>query len=182
MSTKQPAKMINGKLCFTTGAMCEILGITRETLSRWDSMGCPKVARGWWPFREVLIWRGVLSPSGFTSENEPSHQNLYQKKLAAEARLKEQKAEEAEFKNTIVRSDYIPKEEAAAVLKRLYSVLKRSMLAYSRQITKSLSSYVDSVTAGRVGRMVTDLSLDALEQLSIDGVFTAPKKKAKGGQ
>jgi len=181
VATKQLAKIINGKVCLTTMALTEALNISQQTLSFWMSQGCPKEARGWWSIRDVLTWKGLLTPGGRLKTDEKAEEiSLNQKKLAAEAKLKEQKAEEAEFKNAIARGEYTPKEEITAELKRFFVVIKRSMLGYSRRIATELSSYVDSITARRIEKMVTELTLDALEQLSIDGVYKAPpRKKAK---
>ena len=179
MATKQIAKFINGKVCLTTKAMTETLNISQQTLSFWESQGCPKEARGWWSVRDVLTWKGLLTPGSLRSEEQAKETSLNQKKLTAETRLKEQKADEAEFKNAIARGEYIPKEEITAELKRFFVVLKRSMLGYSRRIATELSAYVDSITARRIEKMVTELTLDALEQISIDGVYKAPRKKTK---
>lgn len=171
------AKMINGKIFMTTAAITEILGITQQTLSLWKSQGCPQEARGWWSIRDVLIWKGLLTASGPRTEDEAERISWAQKKIEAEAKLKEQKAEEAEFKNAIIRGEYIRKDEVTAELQRFFVVLKRSMLGYSRRIATELAAYVDSVTARRIEKMITELTYDALEQLSIDGVYKAPPRK-----
>jgi len=177
---KQFAKMINGKICLTTTAMTDVLGITQQALSLWKSQGCPQEMRGWWSIRDVLTWKGLLTNSGLQTEENAEKTSWTQKKLEAEAKLKEQKAAEAEFKNAIIRGDYIRKEEITAELQRFFVVLKRSMLGYSRRIATELAAYVDTVTARRIEKMITELTFDALEQLSIDGVYKAPaRKKAK---
>lgn len=175
---KQFAKYLNGKLCLTTAALTEVLGITQQALSLWESQGCPKEARGWWCVRDVLIWKGVLTPGGIKTEAEAKEKSLNQIIMEHEARLKEQKANEAEFKNAIIQGEYVRKEEITAVLQQFFVVLKRSMLGYSRRIATELSPFVDSLTARRIEKMITELTIDALEQISIDGVYT-PKKKAK---
>jgi len=173
------AKMINGKICMTTAALTEILGITQQALSLWKSQGCPQEMRGWWSIRDVLMWKGLLTTSGVKTEDEAAKMSWAQKKLEAEARLKEQKAEEAEFKNAISRGEYIQKDDVTAELQRFFVVLKRSMLGYSRRIATELAAFVDVVTARRIEKMITELTLDALEQISIDGVYKPPRKKAK---
>jgi hypothetical protein len=177
MVGKQFAKYVNGKPCLTTTALSEVLGITQQTLSLWESQGCPKEARGWWSLRDVLTWKGLITPTGVKSEEQAKETSFLTKKLSAEARLKEQKADEAEFKNAIAREEYIRKEEVTAELQRFFIVLKRSMLGYSRRITTELSAFVEIDQARRMERMISELTLDALEQISIDGVYKAPKKK-----
>ncbi len=99
------------------------------------------------------------------------------KKLKWEAELKKLKAEEAELKNAIARGEYINKDEITAELQRLFVVLKRSMLGYSRRIAVEVSPFVESITARRIEKMVQELTINALEQISIDGTYQAPAKK-----
>lgn len=174
---KQFAKMINGKICLTTAALTETLGITQQSLSLWEQNGCPKEVRGWWSLKDVLTWKGLITPGGLNTEDGVEKVSWNQKKLEAEAKLKEEKAKEAEFKNSINQGEYIRKEEVTAELQRFFVVLKRSMMGYSRRIATELSSFVDSVTARRIEKMITELTTDALEQISIDGVYTPSKKK-----
>lgn len=179
MAGKQFAKYVNGKPCLTTAAMIEVLGITQQALSLWESQGCPKEARGWWSLKDVLAWKGLITPTGVKNEEQAAETSLTRKKLAAETKFKEQKADEAEFKNAIARGEYILKEEITAELQRFFIVLKRSMLGYSRRIATELSAFVEIDQARRMERMVSELTLDALEQISIDGIYKAPKKKAR---
>lgn len=172
-------KTIDDKFCVSTGELCAQLGINRKTLTDWEARGCPKAARGWWPLWDILRWKGVIGGGKIIDEAEAEEISLATKKLKYEAELKKQKAEEATFENAIARGEYILKDEITATLKRFFVVLKRSMLGYSRRIATEVSPYVDSITARRIEKMVTDLSLDALEQISINGIYTPPKKKAK---
>ncbi len=99
------------------------------------------------------------------------------KKLKWEAELKKLKAEEAELKNAIARGEYINKDDITAELQRLFVVLKRSMLGYSRRIAVEVSPYVEPLMARRIEKMVQELTIDALEQISIDGTYQPPAKK-----
>ncbi|HQB39399.1 MAG TPA: hypothetical protein PL053_09020 [Deltaproteobacteria bacterium] len=171
-------KTINDTFCVTTAELCAQLGVSRKTLTDWEAKGCPKVARGWWPLWEILRWKGLIGGGRIVDEAEAEEMSLSMKKLKYEAELKKQKAEEATFDNAIARGEYIPKDEITATLKRFFVVLKRSMLGYSRRIATEVSPYVDTITARRIEKMITELTTDALEQISIDGVYKAPKKKA----
>ncbi|QNU68699.1 hypothetical protein EHE19_001530 [Ruminiclostridium herbifermentans] len=99
------------------------------------------------------------------------------KKLKYEMDLKREQAEKAEFANAVIRGEYIRKEDVTAELQRFFVILKRSMFGFSRKIANELSGIVDSIEARRIEKMITELTSDALEQLSIDGVYTATKKK-----
>lgn len=99
------------------------------------------------------------------------------KKLKYEAELKQLKAEEAGLKNDIARGLYIKKDEVTAELQRFFIVLKRSMLGYSRRIAIEVSPYVETLIARRIEKMIQELTLDALEQICIDGIYEAPRRK-----
>jgi len=174
-------KIINDRICLSTAAMCEVFNIDKSTLKRWSDDGCPKVARGWWPLKEVLEWRGLVSAAGIKTEKDIEKLSLKEQKLYFEAKYKQAQSEAAEFKNAIQRGEYIPKDEIIAELQRFFIVLKRSMLGYSRRIATEISPFVDAIEARRIEKMITELTNDALEQLSIDGIYKAPKgKKATG--
>lgn len=175
-SLKDLYKEIDGKLCVSTDELCERIGIARKTLTDWESKGCPKAARGWWPIWDILKWKGLIG-NGVKSEDEVENISLAVKKLKYEAEYKKQKAEEATFENAVARGEYISKEIVSGELQRFFMILKRSMLGYSRKIANEVGAYVDAITARRIEKMITELTLDALEQLSIDGVYTATKKK-----
>lgn len=179
MASKQFAKYVNGKPCMTTTALSDVLGITQQTLSLWESQGCPKEVRGWWSLKDVLTWKGLITPSGVKSEEQVKEISMISKKLAAETKFKEQKADEAEFKNDIARGEYILKEEVTAELQRFFIILKRSMMGYSRRIATELSAFVDPSEARRMEKMISELTVDALEQISIDGIYKPKKKRAK---
>lgn len=118
-----------------------------------------------------------MASDGVKTEEGAEELSFTLKKLKYEAELKKQKAEEAAFENAIARGEYVRKEDITTELQRFFVVLKRSMLGYSRRIATELVGFVDSVTARRIEKMITELTLDALEQLSIDGVYKPPKKK-----
>lgn len=172
-------KIIDGKLCLSTSAMCEIFDIDRSTLKRWGDDGCPKAARGWWPLAEVMRWRGLVSAGGIKTEKDVEKLSLQEQKLYYETKYKQAQSEAAEFKNALQKGEYIPQDEIVAELQRLFVTLKRSMLGYSRRIATELSAYVDSITARRIEKMITELTLDALEQISEDATYKPPKKKRK---
>ena len=172
-------KFIDDKFCVTTAELCAQFGVNRKTIADWGNKGCPRAARGWWPLWDVLRWRGLIGNSGVKTGDQAEESSLAMKKLKYEAELKKQKAEEAAFDNAVARGEYIPKSEITAELKRFFVVMKRSMLGYSRRIATEVSPYVDAITARRVEKMITELTIDALEQIAIDGVYKAPKKKTK---
>lgn len=175
-------KTIKDKFCISTGELCKQLGVNRKTLTAdWEPKGCPKAARGWWPLWDILRWRGLIGGTKIIDEDQAAESSLALKKLKYEAELKKQKSEEAAFESAIARGKYIPKEEITAELKRFFVILRRSMLGYSRRVATEVSPFVDSVTARRIEKMITELTLDALGQISINGVYKPPPKKKTTG-
>lgn len=177
MATKL-AKVINGKVCLTTAAMTETFKISQQTLSFWEGQGCPKEARGWWSIKDVLEWKGVLTSLGVKSEEDQEKVSWNQKKLEAEAKYKSAKAEEADFKNAINQGEYIKKDDVQHQLEKCFVVLKRSMTSLSRRIANEVSGYLDPLETRKIEKNIMELITDGLEQLAVDGVYQAKKKKA----
>jgi phage terminase Nu1 subunit (DNA packaging protein) len=171
-------KEIDGKICVTTQELCDQLGISRNTLTEWEDKGCPKAARGWWPIWDLLKWRGMIG-GGVRTESDVEGMELTQQKLHYEAEYKKHQTEKVAFENAIAKGEYIKKEDITAELQRFFIVLKRSMMGYSRKIATEISAFVDTATARRIEKMVTELTKDALGQLCIDGVYSPQKKKEK---
>lgn len=169
-------KFFDDKLCITTNELCSKLDISRKTLAEWSDKGCPKYSRGWWPVWEVLAWRGILTTEETMSESKMKGTDEYSlnlKKLKYETEYKKQKAEEATFENEIARGEYINKQEIVMELKRFLTILKRSMLGYSRKVASEVSPYVENDVSRRIEKMITELTMDVLEQLSINGIYKA---------
>ena len=174
---KTVCKILDGKVCVTTSVLAETLSIDSRTLQDWNERGCPKIARGWWAIKDVLVWRGLVDSGGVSTKEQAEKASFYQQKLEQEIRLKGHKAEEAEMKMAILKNEYIPKDEVTADLQRFFTILKKSLMGYSRRVATEIAGFVDPVTTRRIERMITELTNDALEQLSIDGVYKAPVKK-----
>lgn len=152
-------------------ALADILGISERRVNQIAAEGkvFQRVDDG--KFYIPVCVRNYYKEKYMSAESDEA------KKLKWEAELKKLKAEEAEFKNAIARRDYISKDEITAELQRFFVILKRSMLGYSRRIAVEVSPFVEPVTARRIEKMIQELTLDALEQISIDGVYKPPKKK-----
>ena len=179
MELDKIVKIINDKICLNTSTMCEVLEIDRSTLTRWETDGCPKSARGWWPLKDILHWRGLVGVDGVNTSEDVEDMALSRQKLFYETKYKQLQSEAVEFKNAIQRGEYITKDEIISELQRFFVILKRSMMGYSRRVATELGSYVDSLTARRIEKMITELTIDALEQISIEGVYKPQKKKRK---
>lgn len=175
MPKQQPTKTIKGQLCHSTSFITDLLEIDRSTLSRWKNDGCPQIALGWWDLKEVLKWKGLISGSGIKTPEEIERLSLNEQKLKSEVKYKQAQSEAFELKNAIAKGEYIPKQEIVTELQRFFTILKRSMQGYSRKVAAELAHLVSQSEARRIERLINDVTMNALEQISINGVYQAKK-------
>jgi hypothetical protein len=74
MDISKSVKVIEGKLCLSSTAICEVLDIHRNTLQNYTKAGLPKVKTGWFDLREVIRWRAEREGAKASGEDE-SHAN-----------------------------------------------------------------------------------------------------------
>lgn len=161
----------NSKILLSSKGLCEVLGVSRETLSNWESQGCPKSGRGWWPLADVLRWRGLVDGG----DSKVSGKTPKEEKLIYETRIKQLQAEALAMKNAINSGEYIERDEVVSELSRFFIVLKKSLTGLSGKILTEVGHYIDSQAARALESMVKDIINDALEQMSVDGVYHAKK-------
>lgn len=175
MAKESDVKIINGKICVTSAALYELLGIAESTLVRWGQAGCPKASRGWWVIKDVLEWKGLAESEDAKEYDDETIKDkpLTFQKAYFETRLKEAQCEATDLKNAIAKGDYIPKNEIVEQLKRFFVVLKRSMTGYSKKIATELSFFVEPAEARKIEKLINEITTNALDQLSIEGVYSA---------
>lgn len=169
-------QIIDNKVCLSTSELLSILKVTKQALSQWKQNGCPQVMRGWWSIEEVFAWRGLTSSSGLKTDEEIESLCLAEQKLHYEVKYKQLQSEAIQLKNAISKGDYIPKEDIVTELQQLLVVLKKSIQSLSRKVSVEVSPYVDNQQVRVIERKISDILRDALEQLSIDGVYRARKR------
>lgn len=173
---RDASKIIDGKVCLTTSEIAKVMGVEDRTIQQWGDKGCPKAGRGWWAIGDVLRWRGLVGEGPDNSDEKISWSQL---KMEYEAKFKEQKAEEAALKNAVSKGEYIKKTDITSELQRFFVTLKMSMTGFSRMIATELSAYVDVLTARKIEKMISEVTIDALEQISINGIYEASKIKKR---
>ena len=156
------------KWIFSTADTCEFFQISRETLSRWEKKGAPKVSRGKWDIKAVMEWR-------FGGAHTESPET---RKLKAEADLKEAKAAQEKIKLGVTKDEFIPANIMKAELKRLFANMKKSMLAISHDVASDMAA-TDQETAEIAKTAVDKRINDALQELTEGRIYRARKKKAK---
>lgn len=137
----------------STPEVCEFFGVSPVTLSKWEKSGAPKVARGKWDVKALIDWK---------YRNETS---ANQRKLSAEASLKEAKASLEQIRLEVTKKRYIEASQVTRDLTRLFNSLKKSFTALGYRITSELNA-LDPDVAITAGGVVDDAVRDALEKLA----------------
>lgn len=164
----------DGKILVATKTLTDLLDISDRTLTDWKRQGLSQHSRGWWDLKTVLKWRGLIQVGDAESNKSI---NLQQKKLEAEVAFKEAQSELTRIKTDIANGTYIDKELVEAELSRFFLVFKKSAMSLSRKLAGEVSRYVEPIEARRIEKELSDTINDALEQMSVDGVYHVKKKK-----
>lgn len=163
----------NNQVLISTKRLCELLEVSDRTLTDWKRQGLTQHARGWWNLQHVLKWRGEI----YNADSEVSKSaNLQQMKLEAEIAFKQAQAELTKMKNEIAEGKYIDKEIVEAELTRFFLIFKKSALMLPRKLMGFVTGYLEPLEVRRVEHQMTELVKDALNQMSVDGVYNAKKK------
>lgn len=163
----------NGRLLIRTSRLCELLEVSDRTLTDWKRQGLTQHSRGWWDLQHVLKWRGEI----YNADTELSKSaSLQQKKLEAEVAFKEAQSELNRIKVDIANGKYIEKEIVEAELTRFFLIFKKSVMMLPRKMIGFITGYVDPMELRKIEKDITELINDALNQMSVDGVYNAKKK------
>lgn len=167
-------KRILDKTCVSTALLCEFFGISRQALSKWEKRGCPNAARGYWCVADVLAWRdGAVRESDQSVENLP----LTQQKIYWETRCKEEQAENQQFKNAILRGDYLEKSKVEQDLSAFFVVFKQAALLLPRKAAIAASSYIGAEKGRKLENELLEVVNHALEQWSRGDVSAVDTKR-----
>ena len=108
----------------STSETCQFFNVTQKTLSNWEKKGAPKKDHGKWDIKELIEWK-------YMNGKEESAEV---RKLKAEADLKESKAAQEAIKLALTEGRYIQVDKVTRDLKRLFSVLKKSLVAIGHNV------------------------------------------------
>ncbi|MCX7779621.1 MAG: hypothetical protein N2491_01745 [Negativicutes bacterium] len=139
-----------------TSETCAFFGVSAQTLSDWEKRGAPKEGYGKWDIKKLVEWKygakaGDLSPEA--------------RKLMAEANYREAKAAQEAIKLAVQRGEYVATAEVTQDLKRLFTVLKRALLAIGHEIATELNTF-DPDVALEAKKVVDNAVQNALGQLA----------------
>ena len=148
-----------------TSETCEFFGVSAETLSNWEKRGAPKEGYGKWDIKKLIEWK-------YGGAGEKSAEA---RKLIADADYREAKAAQEGIKLAVVEGKYIPSGQVTADLKRLFTVIKRSLMAIGHDVATDLNT-LDPDAALAAKKVVDDAVHNALSQLTQKGEYIQRKK------
>ena len=136
----------------STAETCVFFDVSDEALRKWAANGAPKVARGKWNIKDLIAWKY-------------SEASANQRKLNAEAKLKEAKASIEQIRLEVTKKKYVEAAQVTKDLNRLFNSLKKSFTALGHRITTELNA-MDPDIAITAGKVVDDTVRDALTKLA----------------
>lgn len=136
----------------STAETCAFFDVSDEALRKWAANGAPKVARGKWNIKDLIAWKYREAGAN-------------QRKLNAEAKLKEAKASIEQIRLEVTKKKYVEAAQVTKDLNRLCNSLKKSFTALGHRITTELNA-MDPDIAITAGKVVDDTVRDALTKLA----------------
>lgn len=171
---KDDIKIEDDKIIVRTRALANLLDVSDRNFTDWKREGLTQYKRGWWDLKNVLKWRGNI----YNADTEETKAvDLQQKKLEAEVAFKQAQAELTKMKNDIAGGKYVERDLVEIELARFFLVFKKSALHIPRKLAGHLSGHVDPVESRKLEAQMAEIIIDALEQMSVDGVYDAKGKK-----
>lgn len=140
--------------------------VSAETLSNWEKRGAPKEGYGKWDIKKIIEWKYGVSAGDKSPEA---------RRLVADADLKEAKAGQEAIKLSLAAGKYISTSEVTQDLKRLFSILKKSLTAIGHDVATELN-VLDPDIALTAKKVVDDAVYNALKQLAEKGEYLQRKK------
>ena len=144
----------------STSETCQFFNVTQKTLSNWEKKGAPKKDHGKWDIKELIEWKYVNG----------KEESAGVRKLKAEADLKESKAAQEAIKLALTEGRYIQVDKVTRDLKRLFSVLKKSLVAIGHNVATEING-IDPESAVIANNLIDEKIHEALEQLSRCGIY-----------
>ena len=164
-----------GSIIASTSIAAAYFDVTASTLSNWMKAGCPRYKYGYWDIRAVTEWRAVQEGRKLADAAEKSPDKLppAQQKLYYEALLKQQQLENAQLRNRSASGEYLSISKMVDDLSKYFVILKHSVTGLAHELGQMVAPYLDVDGARRIDQILSERARDALEQLSITGVYTA---------
>lgn len=171
-NTRNTAKPEN-PFIFGTAEICDFFNVSRETLSSWEKKGAPKEGRGKWDLKRLIEWK-----FGTGDDRELS---LEARKLKADVRYRETKADVEEIKKLEKVGQYVSVEDVEENLAEVFSRIKQGLMFLGHRIAAEINAQYPE-TALEVKGLVDEEVRKGLRQLAQTGSYSegGTKSKRKG--
>lgn len=148
-------------------------GVTQATLSNWMKAGCPRLKHGYYDIKAVTEWNAQKEGARLAevAKTNPDNMTPGQQKTYYEAQLKQAQLDSALIRNQIASGEYLPKVDIISDLTNVFALLKTSITGLGHELAQMVAAYTDTGGARQADKLITDRINDALEQMSIDGVY-----------
>jgi len=161
------------KFIFSTGDVCEILGVSRQTLSDWKKDDCPFLGRGKWDLAAVVQWdRGRFANRQVT----PEETGIKLRKLQADTLFREERAKREKIMREALEDLYFRKEDVEEAWAMRAMEAKSTFMLFAKVLPMELAGKteqeMESIIAERVREVLSDYARG--EKYTPD-----PKKAAK---
>lgn len=169
-NTENTARPEN-QFIFGTAQICDFFNVSRETLSSWEKKGAPKEGRGKWDLKKLIEWK-----FGTGDDRELS---LEARKLKADVRYRETKADVEEIKKLEKVGQYVSVEDVTKDLAEVFSRIKQGLLFLGHRIAAEVNAQYPEVTL-EVKGLVDEEVRKGLKQLAQTGTYSDGNNKRRG--
>lgn len=164
---ENPAKPDKSFIC-TTAQVCTFFDISRETLSGWAKKGAPKEGRGSWDLKKLVQWK--------YGTDDDREQSLESRKLKADVRYRETKADIEELKKQEKVGRYAAVEDFEKQLTEVFSRIKQGLLFMGHRIATELNAQYPEL-ALEAKRLVDEEIEKGLMNFARTGTYSKRKRK-----
>ncbi|MBP2646280.1 MAG: hypothetical protein H6Q75_1720 [Firmicutes bacterium] len=165
-NTKKPTELDN-PFVFNTQHTCDFFGISRETLSGWARKGAPKETRGYWDLKKLTEWKYGKQNNDLSPEA---------RKLQADVRYREAKAEMEEMKKLEKVGQYVSVDDIEKALAEVFARIKQGLLFMGHRIATELNAQYPELALD-AKRLVDEEVAKGLTQLAENGTYTGKRKR-----
>lgn len=157
--SKDTAKKLAEKWWVVGSAeICDFFSISPQTLSNWVKKGCPQEGYGKYDLQQIINWKYL-----------DTDQSAEARKVRADADWKEAKAGQEAIKLAVAEGKYIATEDVTKDLRRLFTVLKKTLLSIGHSLATELNGFGPEVALA-AKKVIDDAIYSALAQLSKEGI------------
>ena len=118
--------------CLNSEMTAKYFNVTPRTLIDWAKRGAPKESRGWWNPQKLMEWLGKSAGD----QEKPSDEA---RKLKADADFRERKAAKEEIYLSVLKGEFISKEEMDRQWSVIGNQLKSNILLWTKTMAPELA-------------------------------------------